>query len=44
MSGKHRDPTAKAAMRNMSTSKRMEKALTVAQLAIEMCMEDLRRR
>ncbi len=41
---KRTDPTANTAIRNISTSRRMKKALTVAQLAIEMCMEDLRRR
>lgn len=41
---KRRDPTATMAIRNMSTSKRMRKALTVARLAIELCEDDLRRR
>lgn len=50
MSGKHntrriRKPTEDAAIRNMSEqNERTRKALTVARLAIELCMEDLERR
>lgn len=45
MAGKRKNPTEDAAVRNMSRSDaRMRKALAVAHLAIELCMEDLKRR
>lgn len=44
--GKRLDnPTAEAAMRNMCRENaRLKKTLQVAQLAIELCMDDLKRR
>lgn len=45
MAGKRKNPTEDAAVRNMSRSDaRMRKALAVARMAIELCMEDLKRR
>lgn len=39
-----RKPTEEAALRNMSKDARLRKTLTVAKLAIELCMEELSRR
>lgn len=39
-----RRPTEEAAMKNLSKNARMRKTLTVAKLAIELCMEELGRR
>lgn len=45
MTARRNDPTAGAAIKNMSRSgARIRKALTVARLAIELCEDELRRR
>ena len=44
--GKHRnDPTAEEAMRNLTRDNaRLKKTLMVARMAIDLCMDDLKRR
>lgn len=45
MSGKHGDPTARAAMDSIrQENKRLHKRLMTARRLIDECMEDLRRR